>query len=258
MDNDQERLLTGIEAMMNALPPSDWRLNMIPTDPTMVYYDQQFPLVPGDTIDDARTMYTFMTRGALEEGFDAVITYIDQNTYAQTWMRNTAALLIVFVSDEEEQSFSGVTDANVIATFELWLDAARSSQYVASIVHLPYDTSLCDGPYAESEVGDRYIQVTEDYEGVVVDICSENWAAGVEDASKSLMPVESWQLKYTPEEETIAVFVNEAVYPNSKWNYDAEKNSVQFIEIPGYGSHIDISYNIDKSTYPEEECPSEK
>lgn len=258
MYNDQERLLTGIKVMMNALPPSDWRLNMISTDPIMVLYDQQFPLIPGDTIDDARTMYTFMARGNLEEGFDAVITYIDQNTYAQTWMRNTAALLIVFVSDEEEQSFYGVTDANVIATFESWLDAARSSQYVASIVHLPHDTGLCEDPYTVNDVGDRYIQVTKDYGGVVVDICSEDWTAGVEDVSKSLMLVDSALLKYTPEEETITIFVNEAVYPESKWNYDAENNSVQFIEIPGYGSHIDISYNIDKSTYPEEECPSEK
>lgn len=256
MSDDQDRLLLGIEAMMNALPATGWRLNMVSADPTMLLYDQQFPLVPGDTIDDARSMYTMMVKGGLEEGFDAVMTYVDQNTYAQTWMRNTASLLIVFVSDEEEQSFYGVTDTVAIATFESWLDATRYSKYVASIVHLPQEQSPLCTVYSQ-DVGDRYIQVTNDYNGVIIDICSEDWTAGVEDASKELTLFDSWPLTYTPQEGTVRVFVNEAVYPESKWDYDAEKNIVLFKEIPDSGSHIDVSYNIDKSTYPETECPSD-
>ncbi len=252
MIDDQERLLLGIEAMMNSLPSTDWRLNMISADPRMVLYDQQFPLIPGDTIYDARNMYTLMERGDLEEGFDAVMTYTDQNTYAQTWMRNTSALLIVFVSDEEEQSFYGVTDADAITTFESWLDATRYSNHIASIVHVPEDESLCS--VYSSEVGDRYIQVTNDYNGLVIDICSEDWSAGVEDASEELTLFDSWPLTYTPQEGIISVFVNEAVYPKSKWDYDAETNIVLFKEIPDYGSHVDISYNIDRSTYTE--CPA--
>lgn len=255
MYDDQDRLLTGIDTMMNALPTTSWRLNMISADPTMVIYDQQFPLVPGNTIADAWSMYTLMSKGPLEEGFAAAMTYIDQNSYAKTWMRNTATLLIVFVSDEEEQSFYGVTDAVAISTFETWFDATRYSRYIASIVHLSEDQSLCE--VNSIDVGDRYIEVTNNYNGVIIDICSEDWSSGVEDVSEELTLYDSWPLTYTPQEGTLAVFVNDAVYPESKWVHDAEQNIVLFKEIPDYGSHIDISYNIDKSTYPETECPSD-
>ena len=47
-------------------------------------------------------MYNTMQRGGMEEGFDAAYDYIVNNPYSSTWMRPDAALLIVFVSDEEE------------------------------------------------------------------------------------------------------------------------------------------------------------
>ncbi len=254
MSDDQNRLFLGIEAMMNALPAGDWRLNMISTDPTMVLYDQQFPLVPGDTLVDAQTMYSYMAKGTLEEGFAAIMTYIDQNPYAQTWMRDDAALLVVFVSDEEEQSFFGMTDAEAINEFEQWFDSLRFYNYAASIVHFPKADSLCNP--SDIDVGERYIQVTKDYNGVVIDICSEDWSPGVEDASENLSLLDSWPLKYTPDEYTVTVFVESKLYPSSKWEYDEGENTVFFNEVPTWGSHVDVSYNINEKTYTE--CPSQK
>ena len=98
------QLMAGMEAMMNALPETGWRLVMMSSDPVRAGVESQFPLVPGDDIDDAMDMYNMMGRGGMEEGFDAAYEYIVNNPYALTWLRPDAALLIVFVSDEEEQS----------------------------------------------------------------------------------------------------------------------------------------------------------
>jgi len=47
------QLLAGIEAMLAALPPTNWRLVMISNDPMRAVLESQFPLVPGDDIADA-------------------------------------------------------------------------------------------------------------------------------------------------------------------------------------------------------------
>ena len=89
----QGQLLAGIEHMMNALPESGWRLVMMSTDPDKVILENQFPLVPGDTIVDAEAMYSLINTGPDEKGFDSVAAYVQTNPYAMTWMRPEAALL---------------------------------------------------------------------------------------------------------------------------------------------------------------------
>ena len=104
MNSHQTRVLNGIDLMMQALPPMGWRLSIIPSDYRFSEQEQQFPLVPGDTYQMAESMYLQSKQGGLEAGFDAVYGYMVNNTYSSTWMRNDAALLIVFVSDEKELS----------------------------------------------------------------------------------------------------------------------------------------------------------
>ena len=108
MNDDEPRLLAGIDAMMNSLPAQGWRLNMISNSPPHVQTDAQFPLVPGDTLADAQAMFYNMKGGVYEMGFDALEAYLYHNPYANQWMRDDAALLVVFVSDEEDQSNQSV------------------------------------------------------------------------------------------------------------------------------------------------------
>ena len=203
MNRFDEELLAGIEAMLLALPESGWRLAMMSNDPASASIESQFPLVPGDDIVDAENMYSNMGRGHREEGFDASYEYLVNNTYAQTWLRYDAALLVVFVSDEEEQSddhFSSVDD------YIVWYMAQRAgSAYLSSIVNLPPAESLCNT--TDMNTGDRYIEATNYFAGQVVDICSEDWSAGVIDAATRLEPYEYIKLTYEPIEESIRVFI---------------------------------------------------
>lgn len=235
-------LMAGIEAMINALPESGWRLAMMSNDPSKASIEAQFPLVPGDDIDDAMDMYNAMGRGGREEGFDSAYEYIVNNSYASTWMREDAALLVVMVSDEEEQSDDHFLD---IGNFKSWFGSLRGgSAFLASINNVAQADSLCASPPNVMDIGDRYMEATNFFGGVIVDICDEDWAPGVQDASSRLEPYEQLELTYVVSDEaTIRVFINGAL--NWDWHYQASDNTVYFDVIPAGNDHVDIAYHYD-------------
>lgn len=239
MQQFQDRLLVGIEQMMLSLPPTGWRLIMIPTDPEEAEVEQQFPLVPGDTITDAEDMYAAMGTGADEEGFDALYHYMQYNPYAASWMRHDAALLVVFVSDEDDQSTTFAT-AN---EFVMWYTSRRfGNVFLASIVMQEEDQSVCEVPVGSSDVGTRYMGATDLMFGTIVDICSEDWTPGVSAATDQIEPYESITLSYTPIEQTIRVFVDGSEYLN--WMFDAATNTVFFTVIPNGGALVEVGYVV--------------
>ena len=241
----QTRLLDGIEAMLNALPTSDWRLAMISNDPSAASNENQFPLVPGDDIIDAEDMFDSMNMGPWEEGFDAAYEYIVNNSYSSTWMRHDAALLVVFVSDEEEQSngyFHNVSD------FTTWYSTIRLGPvYLSSIVTQDPSVSVCSTPPSSVFVGDRYMEATNLYNGVIIDICADDWSAGVADASQQVDPHEWYELTYEPIEDSIRVFIDHV--PNNDWTYQSSDNTVYFTAIPDPGAWVEIVYRHEQIEY---------
>lgn len=242
MNRYDPELMAGIEAMLEALPEFGWRLAMMSNDPAEASIEAQFPLVPGDDIVDAMDMYAAMGRGHREEGFDAAYEYIMNNPYGATWLRPDAALLVVFVSDEEEQSDAHFPN---IADFKSWYSSLRGgSAFIASINNVAAADSVCDFTPNPIDIGDRYMEATNYFGGVVVDICSEDWAPGVQDASSRLEPYEQIELTYVvSDEDTIRVFINGAL--NWDWHYQASDNTVYFDVVPSGNDHVDIAYHYD-------------
>tara|TARA_R100000664_G_scaffold19550_1_gene28683 strand:- start:290 stop:1339 length:1050 start_codon:yes stop_codon:yes gene_type:complete len=245
------QLMSGIEAMLAALPPTSWRLAMMSNDPSKALLENQFPLVPGDDILDAEAMYSAMGRGGFEEGFDATYEYIVNNAYSATWMRPDAGLLVVFVSDEEEQSNSHFTD---LVDFVSWYRGLRGgSVFLASIVnHNPME-SLCDYPPSPIDVGARYMDATNSFGGNIIDICAEDWSAGVADAAASIEPHESWFLTHKAIPDSVRVFINgELQDPGmTTWHFSEVENTVYFNTIPAGSALVEIGYRyyeIDSDT----------
>ena len=235
----QAQLLAGIEHMMNALPDAGWRLVMISTDPSEVVDENQFPLVPGDSILDAEAMYTLMNKGSREEGFDAIKEYMELNPYAASWMRPDAALLVVFVSDEDEQSDVLASPAD----FVNWYSARRfGNVFLASVVMQEEDVSVCDSESYGSRPGRSYMDATNLLFGTVIDICEEDWSAGVGDATTQIEPYEHIELTHIPVKETIRVFVDGHLY--SDWMYTESTNSVDFLVVPTGGALVEVGYVI--------------
>ncbi len=249
----RDELLAGIEAMMNALPESGWRLAMISNHPTSAALENQFPLVPGDDIQDATDMFNAMGTGPFEHGFDATYEYMVNNPYSNTWMRSDAALLVVFVSDEEEQSYSNYP---VVADWTTWFSAQRSngSVFLSSIVNVAQTDSVCDRPPSTINVGHRYMDATNYYSGVIVDICDEDWSPGVTDASSQIEPHEFWELTHLPSDvDTIRVFLDGV--PNWDWYYELSDNTVQFTVIPPASALVEIAYVYEIEEEPDTGAP---
>ena len=239
MNDDQPAILAGIQVMMNNLPPVGWRLMIIPSDFRRVSDRNYFPIVPGDTITDVEAMYNDQVAGQYEAGFDAVIEYMDYNAYARTWLRQDAALLIVFVSDENDQS-----QEHVISEYEFinWAQLQRSNVFVASIVNVPNDQSVCTNNISPMNVGERYINATNYFGGNVVDICSEDWSAGVAQAADQIVPYEWIDLTHVPlDPNWIYVYIDGIL--NHDWTYDATLNRVEFTVIPAGNSLVEVVYN---------------
>ena len=240
MSSHQAKLLLGIEAMMLSLPATGWRLNMISNSPDKVGQEQQFPLVPGDTLQDAQDMYDRMARGHLEMGFDAVEEYINNNPYSYTWMRPNAALLVVFVSDEEDQSAMSVLE------FTTWYPSVSQGVYLASIVNIDPLDSLC--PTNSHYIGYNSMEATRYFNGVIVDICSDDWSAGVADASIQIEPYESYELSHIPSDvDSIRVFIDGAVY--NDWHFVRTENVIYFDVIPEPNVLVEMAYDYDGTRF---------
>ena len=119
MNIHRTRLLAGISDMMSAMPAVSWRLTIISADPRIALNDSDFPLLPGDGAAEAHAEYSSSVTGGMEQGFEAAYEYIENNPMAGSWMRDDASLLVVFVSDEEEQSNAAFP---TVSDFTDWLD----------------------------------------------------------------------------------------------------------------------------------------
>jgi hypothetical protein len=247
MNTHANSVVTGIEQMMLSLPSSGWRLGIGLTSWSATSVSQDFPLVPGDTVQDAWDAYNNTGVSHSEAGFDALYSYLVENTYNQTWLRPDAGLLVVFVSDEEEQSTRDFSsNASGLQDFINWYGSQRQSVFLASIVNIHTTNNDCDNTISSYYVGQRYIDATQAFGGVVVDICSEDWAPGVQAALTQVEPHEEWPLTYAPLEDTIAVFEDTTPMDPANWVYNPFTNSVEFLVIPPEGTLVEIGYVIDQ------------
>mgnify|MGYP003131758234 FL=1 len=236
MMNDNGKVLQGISDMLANLPPISWRLMIISMTPSENINSTSFPLILGDGEADAVAMFSANVNQGSEYGFSSLHDYIEENQFAQNWLRDDAALLAVFVSDEDDQS---TTYFHSVNSFANWLDSVRNNVFVSSIVHLPPDETDCITN--DRNTGYRYIELTNMYAGQVLDICSDNWSQGVADAANQIQPHEYYDLSRVPlNGEQIYIFVDGQ--PFHDFYYKEAENRVYFDVIPDEQSLVEIAY----------------
>jgi hypothetical protein len=236
MANDQQMILQGIADMMQNLPMLNWRLMIISMTPNENANSQSFPLLPGDDYSDAIVMMTQNVQEMFELGFDSLYKFIENNQFAQQWLRDDAALLAVFVSDEDEGS---IANFPAVSMFEDWLIELREHVFVSSIVNVPREDSECfPNP---NDIGERYMELTRAFNGQIIDICSSDWSQGVADASTQVQLREWLELSKVPlNEQEIYVFVDGQ--PWNDWVYSSIDNKVIFTVVPPEESLVEIAY----------------
>ena len=238
MNQNWPQVVLGVEQMMLALPLNiNWRLEIIPTDDYRAKRLESFPILPGDSLQVAQDHLTNNVTGYSERGFDAVKEYIQENADAAQWMRPDVALLIVFVSDENDYS------SQTPAQFITWIQYQRPEVFIASIVNVDPTISLCPNdfnPYMD--VGVDYMDAANHFLGDVIDICEPDWSSGVNQAIQQVQYYEEIGLDHTPVDlDHIEVLVDNIVWTD--WTWDEPNNKIVFTTIPPEGSIITISYN---------------
>ena len=237
MINNWPQVVLGVEQMMLALPTNvNWRLEIIPTDHMRAKTLQSFPILPGDSLQTAQNHLQNNVQGHWEKGTDAVKAYMTENTDALQWMRNEVALLIIFVSDENDSS------SQTASQFIQWVQYQRSEVYVTSIVNVDTTISLCPDTYGMWDVGTDYMDITNYFSGITIDICETDWTAGVTQAAQQVHLIDEIQLDYTPVDiDHIEVLVDNVVWTD--WSWDQASNKIIFSVMPPEGSIITVSYN---------------
>ena len=237
MNANWAQVILGVEQMMLALPNNiSWRLEIIPTDPNRARTLQSFPILPGDSLQTAQNHLQNNVQGYFEKGFDAVKSYITQNQDGLQWMRPDVALLIVFVSDENDQSSQSSSQ------FITWVQYQRSEVFVTSIVNVDTATSLCPTDYSYFDIGTEYMDTATYFSGLIIDICEPDWSHGVGQAMQQVHLIDEIQLDYTPVDiDHIEILVDNVLWTD--WTWDQTNNKIIFSVIPPEGSIITVSYN---------------
>lgn len=237
MRNNDDKLEQGMNTMLTILNQEfsvSWRIGIISTDPTESAQNQTFPLVMGDDYTTAMNNLSWIGSPGREQGFSAFQSYYLDNPYSQTWMRHSASLLVIFVSDEDDQSFNEFPQAS---DFSQWYSSIRQQSFLASIVISTEDS-------CEHDIGDRYIEATNNLQGQVVDICSEDWSPSIRAITDRLQPYEEWYLTHPPlfGESGIYIFEDGVIMSDTLWQYDPNENKITFDTIPLGDTLIEIAY----------------
>ena len=233
-------VLLGIEQMMNAMPKDvNWRLKMITAGGSdWITQSTTFPLTRGDDIDDAMAMYSQLPYDGSERGFDAVYKYVTADAYAKTWLRPSAAMLVMFVSDEKEQS------SMTSSSFVVWYDSIRPEKFLSFIGNVEPEDSVCSYIPHTGMIGVKYMDAVNFFGGTIVDICEADWAPGVDDVAQKIEPIGEIELTHIPYKDTIVVFISGERVENSEWIYIESDNKVEFVDYPEKGSLVEVGYSI--------------
>jgi hypothetical protein len=151
------------------------------------------------------------------------------------FLRDAAALVVLFVSDEDDHS------PDAVETYVQWaqqLKGVNQPQRATFYAIAPPE----DGCDTAGGAGTRYAEATARTGGEVVSVCAPDYRPLLRAvADKAFSAQTRFPLSEVPEPGTVVVTVDGAPVTTG-WTYDGGTNSVVFANVPGPGAKIAISY----------------
>jgi hypothetical protein len=188
-----------------------------------------------------------------EQGLEASYLALSDpliNTWNAGFIRQDAALAVIYVSDEVDQS------PRPQSFYENFLrnlkGFANSTLFSASAV-VGTQNPTCNGPGGNAEYAPTYINTANNTGGVVESICAANWGQTLANIGLNSFGLKrQFTLSSQPVPVTIAVKVDGTTIPSTtaggqvNWNYDMGTNSVVFSAsaVPQANSTIEITYTV--------------
>jgi hypothetical protein len=238
MSDEQSSLASYGSQLVSKLDESatNWQIAVITTTSPAL----RGPVLTPDTVhlvDDFETQIMPGTGGdhnemGIEMAYNALHA---QAGPGSPFFRDDAKLIVVFISDEEDQS-TLVDPADAATYFQNIKDPGKVLAHSVTAL-------TGDGCTVES-YGTRYAELTSMVGGLRMSICS-NWSTIVDDlADSAVFQLDRFGLTRTPVVDTIEVEVDG--HPAPMWTYDEKTNEVVFDEeaIPEGGAVVTITYEI--------------
>lgn len=188
-----------------------------------------------------------------ERGLEAAYLALSDpliNTANAGFLRTDAALAVIFVSDERDQS------SRTQAFYEDFLrnikGFSNTAMFSASSV-VGTQSPSCNGPGGNAEYAPRYINVANNTGGVVESICAANWGQTLSNIGLNSFGLRrQFSLSSTPVPVTLAVTVDGNAIPmttaggQQNWQYDNTTNTIIFsaAAVPPAGAVITVTYTV--------------
>ena len=241
MGNEQVELANNADLFINPLSLSgaDFHIGTITTDSTSLRGSVLTPTTP-NLLDDFRDQLVAGTAGdATEKGLEMARDALMPGASAGlggSFFRETANLVVVIVSDEDDFSLDPVIDyvSDMVTT------KIAGTEFSLHAVAGLFPSSTCASP------AERYDEAVNLAASQFFDICTSDWGYQVEQmAEDSLMLVLRYLLSDYPIVETIEVYVDGALAIGG-WSYDPYENAVIFDidHVPAADSIITIDYGV--------------
>ena len=160
--------------------------------------------------------------------------------YANNFFRTDAYYIVVYVSDEKDQS--NKTPEQYLQTLRQWKDSS-SLVRAYSIVNMNLNPQSGITPGYE-----RYKYMADETNGYTKDITEDFYETLLTMGENIVELSLSFVLNETPySADTIKVSVN-GVEQSSGWTYDSSSNAIKFDEVsaPSAGSSITVDYKIEE------------
>ena len=210
----------------------DYQFGYITMDPTDLFYTG--PYNSSSTEIDMLMAPSLLPSTFLEEGFGATYTFFD-TADGLAFRRPEADFLLFLISDEDEQS------AISASLFYDWMHAEfqEVNHDVVCVVN-PDDGSQNDWT---NEIGYKYIELASLYGKDEVSLQESDWSVWLSDSSYLTQQIDYIILSETePILDSIIVYIDQESV--SDWVYVKETNIIKLGTVPGYGSVVEVGYNV--------------
>ena len=185
-----------------------------------------------------------------EMGLESAVNVLENSN--NLFLREEAYLSVIFVSDEQDSSPLGVND--YINRMRSVKDRLARDVFNASSLVVE-DTTLCSADQVASgaAVGSRYIDFAEQSNGLVENICGDDFASIVTDLSLNSSRLhDTFFLTKKPDLTTLVVGINGEEIPCDSeeyvWKYEVLEEDIPVIRfdresLPPPSARITVQYN---------------
>ncbi len=173
----------------------------------------------------------------------------DAGGYNEGFIREEAALRIIFVSDAQDQS--SILSGGVPSAYVSYLQGLKAYPDRVALSAITGGLTGCAGADISASSGTDYVQVAVMTSGISASICDPNWVSTLSSlAGMALSPTDTFELSRSPVQGTIEVRLSTDgvtfVPAGAGWSFDSALNAIIFDlnSIPDDGDVIEVEYRV--------------